>query len=539
MVTTSHGPCDQHAIRGGPVSDEPSGSASTGRWVLVATILASSMVFIDSSVVNVALPTLQRDLDATAAEAQWIVESYALFLAALILVGGSLGDHFGRKRIFLLGTVLFAATSMWCGLANSTAMLITARGAQGVAGALLTPASLAIISATFSDQEKRGRAIGTWSGFTAITASLGPVFGGWLVETFSWRWIFFINIPLALAVIAVTLPNVPSSRDPNAKQLDFLGAILATVGLGGIVFGLIEAPGLGWRDPLIVAALSGGSLALVAFVVTEWRSDHPMMPLELFRSGTFTGANLLTLLLYGAFGGALFYLPFNLIQVQGYSPTAAGAAFLPAILILAALSRWTGGLTGRLGARLPLIIGPTVVAVALLLMALPGIDGSYWTTFFPAAVVLGLGMAITVPTLTTAVMNAVGTDEAGIASGVNNAVSRTASLLAIAIFGIVVATLYNAQINTRLDEVAGLSDETRAAVVKQRDDLAASRVPGGIADESTAASIRRAIDWSFVSGFRLAMYVGAAMALLSAVAAWLLVEQKTVEANSTANGMNA
>ena len=529
MVTTAHGPCDQHVIRHGSDSEGVASDRSTGRWVLMATILASSMVFIDSSVVNVALPTLQRELDATAAQAQWVVESYALFLAALILVGGSLGDHFGRRRIFIVGTALFAATSIWCGLAPNTGTLISARAAQGIAGALLTPSSLAIISATFRDQEERGRAIGTWSGFTAITASMGPVLGGWLVETFSWRWIFFINIPLAVAVLVIAVVKVPESRDPNAKRLDIPGATLATIGLGGVVFGLIEGPGVGWSDPLVWGALGGGALALIGFVITERMSSHPMMPLGLFKSGTFAGANLVTLLLYGAFGGALFYLPFNLIQVQGYSPTAAGAAFLPAVLILAVLSHWTGALSGRVGARLPLVIGPSVVAVALLVMAIPGIDGSYWTTFFPAAVVLGIGMAITVPTLTTAVMNAVDTDEAGIASGVNNAVSRTASLLAIAVFGIVVATAYNQQLDDRLDQIGALSAATRATIVDQRQDLAASKVPRERVDSSTAASLTRAIDWSFVSGFRRVMFIGAGMAMLSAVAAWLLIEPRVVE----------
>lgn len=531
MVTPSPGPRDEHATRSGNenVNQEHDGSPAAGRWVLVATILASSMVFIDSSVVNVALPTLQRELNATAAQAQWVVESYALFLAALILVGGSLGDHFGRKRIFFLGTVLFAATSIWCGLAPNIGMLITARAAQGVAGALLTPSSLAIISATFTNQEERGRAIGTWSGFTAITASLGPVLGGWLVETFSWRWIFFINIPLVIGVVVISIGRVPESRDPNARELDLLGALLATVGLGGLVFGLIEGPATGWSDLLVLATLAGGTVALAAFLLTEWRSSHPMMPLGLFKSGTFAGANLLTLFLYGAFGGALFYLPFNLIQVQGYSPTAAGAAFLPAILILSVLSRWTGALAGRVGARLPLVVGPSFVAVALLLMALPGVDGSYWTTFFPAAVVLGIGMAITEPTLTTAVMNAVSTGEAGIASGINNAVSRTASLLAIAIFGIAVTTVYNTQLDNRLDQISGLSKEARAAVTDQREDLAASEAPAGVRDERIASELTHAIDWSFVSGFRLAMIVGAIMAILSAGAAWWLIAPKIAD----------
>ncbi len=500
----------------------PSDDPSTGRWVLVATILASSMVFIDGSVVNVALPTLQRELNASAADAQWVVESYALFLAALILVGGSLGDHFGRKRIFLIGTVLFAATSIWCGLAPDAGSLITARAAQGVAGALLTPASLAIISATFSDDEQRGRAIGTWSGFTAITAAFGPVLGGFLVEQASWRWVFFINIPLAIGVIVVALPRMPESRDAEARRLDFGGAALATVGLGALVFGLIEAPVAGWTDPLVLTSLVVGVLGLVAFVALEAKLHEPMLPLGLFRSHTFSGANILTLLLYGAFGGALFFLPFNLIQVQGYSSTGAGAAFLPAILLLFLLSRFTGGLAGRVGAKLPLIVGPVIVAAALLMMTLPGIGGSYWTTFFPAAVVFGVGMAITVPTLTTAVMNAVSQQQAGIASGTNNAVSRTASLLAIAVFGVIVTTSFGSSLDDRLDRLDP-APEVRSALGAQRGDWAAAVIPAGTTPEQ-AAALDRAVDESFVSAFRLAMVAAAVMALLSAVAAALLID---------------
>ncbi len=523
MVTIIKPPCDEQVIaHKEPYSPTPC-PENVGRAVLVATILASSMVFIDSSAVNVALPTLQRELGATAAQAQWVVESYALFLAALILLGGVLGDRFGRKRIFLIGTVLFAATSAWCGLAQSVEMLIVARAAQGVAAALLTPASLAIISAAFTDKTERGRAIGTWSGFTAITAAFGPVLGGWLVENASWRWVFAINLPLAMVVVAVSLRAVPESRDEDAGRLDLIGAALATVGLGTLVFGLIEAPVRGWGDSLVVASLVVGAGALVAFVVAEARIASPMLPLTMFRSRTFAGANLLTLLLYGAFGGALFWLPFNLIQVQGYAPTAAGAALLPAILIIFTLSRWTGGLIGRYGAKLPLTVGPGIVAIAFLLFTLPGVGGSYWATFFPASVVLGIGMAITVPPLTTAVLGAVSEQQAGTASGINNAVARSAGLLAIAIFGVLVTSIFSRELDSQLDAVPNLSSETRAAVAAQRSDLAAAQPPPGT-DPATAGAIDAAIDASFVAGFRLAMIIGAVMAMLGAIVAWRLVE---------------
>ena len=528
MVALLKAPCDEQVI----ATKEPTRAVpcppDVGRAVLIATILASSMVFIDSSAVNVALPTLQRELGASAAQAQWVVESYALFLAALLLVGGVLGDRFGRRRIFVLGTVLFAATSIWCGLSPNIEMLIVARAAQGVAGALLTPASLAIISAAFRDETERGRAIGTWSGFTAITAAFGPVLGGWLVENVSWRWVFFINLPLAVVVVAVTLRGVPESRDEGAGRLDVIGAVLATLGLGALVFGLIEAPVRGWSDPLVLVSLLTGVAGLVAFIAVETWMSSPMMPLGLFRSPTFAGANLLTLLLYGAFGGALFWLPFNLIQVQEYSATEAGAALLPAILILFALSRRTGALIGRYGARLPLTIGPSIVALAFLLFTLPGTEGSYWTTFFPAAIVLGIGMAITVPPLTTAVMSAVPRHQAGTASGINNAVARSAGLIAIAVFGVIVTTVFNRELTSRLDAMPTLPSVTREAVDAQRPDLAAARPPEGTAPD-TAAAIGAAIDAAFITGFRVAMVIGAVMALLGAAAAWRLVEGKTAK----------
>jgi EmrB/QacA subfamily drug resistance transporter len=518
-------PCDATVIAGTRAGEcEPSPRATTGRWVLVATILGSSMVFIDGSVVNVALPTLQEDLGATAAATQWVVEAYALFLAALILVGGALGDRYGRQRIFLIGTAMFAVTSLLCGLAPNIESLIATRAAQGVAGALLTPASLALISAAYPDESARGRAIGTWSGFTSVTSAGGPVLGGWLVENLSWRWVFFINLPLAAAVLAITLTRVPESRDPAAGPLDWPGALLATVGLGALVYGLIEAPGAGWGNPRVIASLALGVLSLAGFLLVEARSPSPMMPLSLFRSRTFSGTNLLTFLLYAALGGALYFVPFQLIQVQGYSSTAAGAAFLPFVLLTSSLARWSGGLIGTFGARLPLVVGPLIAAAGFALFAVPGIGGSYWTTYFPAVVVLGLGMAVTVAPLTTAVMGAVDQRRVGLASGVNNAVARTASVLAIAVFGIIVAAAFDRALNDHLNELS-LPPADRQAVEDQKDDLAAAKAPADL-DAATQQEVNDAIDESFLSGFRLAMLIAAGMAVAGALAAGLMIEGK-------------
>ncbi len=478
------------------------------------------MALIDGTVVNVALPVLQAELKATVADVQWIVESYALFLAALILVGGSLGDRFGRRQIFAYGVTLFAVASVWCGLSPSVNQLIIARAVQGIGGALLVPGSLAIISASFSG-EQRGRAIGTWSGFTAMTSALGPVLGGWLVEHVSWRSVFFLNVPLAVVVLGIVFWRVPESRNEETRRLDWWGALLATVGLGAIVYALISSSNLGLSNPVILSCLAVGIVILSAFIFVETHSRASMLPLSLFRSRTFSGANLLTLLLYLGMSGVLFFLPFDLIQVQGYSATAAGAALLPFILIMFLLSRWSGGLISRYGAKLPLIVGPMIAAVGLALFAVPGISGSYWTTFFPAVVVLGVGMAISVAPLTTTVMGAVKTSQAGLASGINNAVARTSGLVSIAVLSLVILGAFNHNLDRRL-AMLKISPEVQQMLDSQRTKLAGTEVPPGLSPEVSAV-IHRAIAESFVDSFRLVMLVAVGLALASAIVAFVMI----------------
>jgi EmrB/QacA subfamily drug resistance transporter len=478
------------------------------------------MAFIDGTVVNVALPALQASFHASVVDVQWVVESYGLFLAALILVGGSLGDLFGRRLAFLVGVTIFAVASAGCGLSANIHQLIIARSIQGVGAALLVPGSLAIISTSF-DEGSRGQAIGTWSGFTAITTAIGPVLGGWLIQHATWRWVFLINLPLAAGVIAISVWRIPESRSASSRSIDWLGAILATIGLGGLVIGFLESVNLGWGNPLVFGSLIVGFGCLVALFFAEARGSTPMLPLTLFDSRSFSGANLLTLCLYAAVGIFFFLFPLDLIQVQGYSTTAAGAAILPFILLMFVLSRWSGGLVARYGPRGPLIIGPLIAALGFVLFAVPSVGGSYGKTFFPAVVVLGFGMAVTVAPLTTVVMNSVTQDRVGAASGINNAVARVAGVLAIAVLGIVMVKAFGSRLNYSLAHFGvppGIVQELQESMNK----LAGLQAPAGL-DPGREAAIRKSIGEAFVFGFRIVMFICAGLALASAAVGWVMI----------------
>jgi EmrB/QacA subfamily drug resistance transporter len=506
MATIARPPCDEAAIRSSRCS---SSAAVHGSWILAATILGSSMAFIDGTVVNVALPALQSALHATISDVQWVVESYALFLAALLLIGGVLGDLYGRRKVFAFGVAVFSAASALCGCSPDIRWLTIARGVQGVGGALLVPGSLALISANFSEDE-RGRAIGTWSGFTSITAAVGPVLGGWFTQYGSWRWVFFINVPVGLAVLLLAVWKVPESSGGNQRlRFDWAGGLLAVLGLGGVVFALINSrPAMGLE----------GAIFLIGLLWWETRSSSPMLPLSLFRSLNFSGANLLTLFLYSGLSGMLFFFPLDLIQVQGYTPTQAGAALLPFILLMFLLSRWSGGLLDRYGARPPLVIGPLIAATGFALFTRPGIAGSYWTMFFPALVVLGIGMAISVAPLTTTVMNSVDQNHAGTASGINNAISRVAALLAVAAFGALLADTFQGALDRNLNHL-GVSPAAAAHVEAQRSRLAAAETDDPLA--------RQAIDEAFVAGYRLVLWISSGLAVASSLTAALLITTKT------------
>jgi EmrB/QacA subfamily drug resistance transporter len=471
VVAAQASPCDELVIRTQPNAvDRP---CRRKRMALAATILGSSMAFIDGSVVNVALPAMQSELGASVAAMQWIVNAYLLFLGSLVLVGGSMGDKLGRRTVFIAGVGVFTVASAACGLAPNASSLIVARAVQGIGAALFVPSSLAIIGAVF-EGEARGRAIGTWAAVGAITSAVGPVAGGALVDALSWRAIFFLNVPLAALTIALAMSSVPNSHKLDApQQLDWPGALSAAAGLATLTYGLTQVSARGFAHPLVLGTIGAGVLVLGAFVRIEANSRHPMMPLDVFRSRDFTGANLVTLLLYFGLGGALFFLPFTLIRAHAYTATEAGAALLPVPVIIGLLSRFTGSLTSRFGSRALLSAGPAVAGIGFAMLALPFVHGGYWTGFFPTLAVLGLGMTITVAPLTATVMGSVPGDQVGIASGINNAVARVASLLAVAVLGIVFVWSHEAALSARLDALHIPQDARQTGQLLEPDGAAA------------------------------------------------------------------
>jgi EmrB/QacA subfamily drug resistance transporter len=522
-------PCDALIIRS--ASGPPACARQARQWVLAATVLGSSMAFIDSSVVNVALPKMEADLEATLAEMTWVTNAYTLCLSALLLIGGAAADQLGRRRMFLTGLSVFALASAGCGLAPDVEILVLARAIQGIGAALLIPCSLAIIGATF-DESELGAAIGTWSGASAIAAGGGPLLGGWLVDHSSWRAIFLINPVLAVPTMAIVLRHLRESRNPDARPgLDWSGAALTFAGLGSLVYGLIGASTHGWSSPLVLGSLALGSALLVSFILVERRSSAPMMPLQLFQSRTFSGVNVLTLLLYGALGGTMFFLPFLLIQVHGYSAAAAGGVFLPLTLILAILSRWGGRLVDRFGARVPLVVGPAVVATGLVLLSRPGVGGAYWQTFLLPTLVMGFGMSITVAPLTTTVLSSVPGHQTGVASGINNAVAQVAGLLVIAVLSTVGIGTLNGSLDAHLHnanasaDVRQLVDSTRGGFVVPEMQHAAS--------VETLQAARSIVRSSLLDTIRRILWIGAGLALASAICAALMIGESPPTATSS------
>lgn len=403
-----------------------------GRWVVAAAVLGSGVAFLDGTVVNAALPAVSRDLDASLGDLQWVLTGYLLTLGSLLVLGGSLGDRYGRRQIFVIGLVGFAVTSLLCAVAPDTGALIVARCVQGVAAALLVPNSLAMVSASFA-MDDRGRAIGAWSGLAGIATALGPFLGGYLIDSVSWRWVFVMNLPIAVAAIVIARRHVPESRDDHTgAHVDLAGSALLTVGLAGVVYALIEGPGGDWTVGTVVLGIVG-VLALLAFVLVEAHIPSPMVPLRVFRSQQFSGANAVTFAVYAALGAVTFLLVVHLQTDLGYSALEAGASLLPITACMLLLSARSGALAQRIGPRLPMTLGPLGVAVGMALLGRVDPGTTYWETVFPAMVVLGLGLSLTVAPLTATVLGAVDDSHAGIASAINNSVARIAGLLAVAV----------------------------------------------------------------------------------------------------------
>ncbi len=500
-------------------------SSTVETWTLTAAIFASSMVFIDLSTLNVALPAIQRDLGINGKNLLWIINAYTLFLSSLMLLGGSLGDIYGRKKIFVIGIIIFSISSFLCGISSGIEMLIIVRGFQGIGGALMVPGSLAIISSVIPS-ERRGKAYGTWSTFSALTTSAGPVLGGWLAGIGLWRVIFFINIPLAIFTIFALLAKVPESKDESAKGLDIPGAVSATIGLAGITYGFLEASDTNFAAARVIVPLSVGVLAIILFLIIEFRSNHPLMPLSLYHSRSFSGVNLLTLLMYTALNVGLFFLPMNLVQIQGYKEFSAGLAILPFAILISAMSRFSGAFADKFGARIPLIAGPLIAGAGIFLLSFPGVTAGpsdYWGTFFPGILILGVGMGIVVAPLTATVMSSVPSGNTGIASGINNTMARIAGLIAIAVLGSFMIIFFKGNLESRTSSLT-LTHNQKTELIKNSDDLAEAKPPEGLMDKEKTL-INSDIKHSFVNAFDLILYISAALSILSALTSFFTVEK--------------
>jgi EmrB/QacA subfamily drug resistance transporter len=488
---------------------------------LAVAVLGSTLAFVDESVVNVALPAIESSLRTSLEAMQWVVNAYTLCMSALLLFGGAAADQFGRRLVFVIGVSVFAAASIGCGLAPNVQMLMALRAVQGTGAALLIPCALALIGAAF-DEHDRGGAIGIWAGASAIAAGAAPLLGGWLVDHSSWRVIFLINPAIAIPTLVIALREVPESRNPDAPPgVDWRGALLAVAGLGGLAYGLIASSALGWSHFAVIGSLSAGAVLLSAFVLAEHASASPMMPLELFRSPRFSGANVLTLLLYGAVGAAFFFLPFLLIQARGYSATATGVAYIPFTLVVGLLSRWSGRLGDKFGARWPLISGPASVAVGFALLGSG--EGSYWITLV-SMTILGFGMGITAAPLTTTVINAVPPDRTGVASGVNNAVSSVGSLLLIAVLGSVALGVFDHTLDRDLRST-DISPPARAIVDSARGGFVVPRTAAGVSGQARQQA-HVIITNALADTVRMAMWIAGLLALCGALTAVLTIKQE-------------
>ena len=502
--------------------------SSNEKWVLVTAVLASGMAFIDATALNVALPAIQSQTRATGTELFWIVNSYAVVTAALILFGGALGDGFGRKRVFAIGISLFVAASLGCGLSSGTQFLIVARTLQGLGAALMIPGSLALISTTFHASH-RGRAIGIWSACSVVMTALGPIIGGLLADIGWWRAIFFINLPIGVLSLAALLTKVKVPVHQRSRSVDYAGAVFGIVALAGINFALLEVASRGWNDVIVVSAFVGGILFLGVFLWHESRSASPLLPLELCRNQNFRAACQLTVCFYSGLYGMLFFLALNLIQVQGYAAAVAGAAQLPVMVLVILLSPIAGSLVDRYGPRLPLMVGGILGGLGFLMLARPSVtSGStyYWTSFFPPLLLLGAAMGMSAAPLSTTIMNSVPATHSGVASGINSMLSRLSSVLGIAILGPIAIITFGHALMQQSQSLS-LDDRWSSALQRESWRLADAVPPPGMSPEMTNA-VQNGIRLAYVDAFRVVSCISAALVVLSTLLAAMMLQKPTV-----------
>ncbi|QGJ68970.1 Multidrug resistance protein Stp [Planctomycetales bacterium 10988] len=513
------------------------------RWTVLTTVLGSGLAFIEGSAVNLAVPALQETFGGDVLGPQWVIESYALVLAACMLLGGALCDRWGTRRVFGWGVAIFAAASLWCGIAGSLTNLVIARALQGLGGALLMPGSLALLGNVIA-RERRGKAIGIWSAFSAVSLGLGLVAGGWLIDNAGWRAIFLINVPPALFILWILRSSVPADKiDPDHDKVDWIGAITATLALTLLTYGIIESSRLGWKDPQVIFSLLGCLPLFVFFFFWESRTRDPMLPLALFQDRNFTGANLLTLLIYSSLGASLLFMPMNFLQIQHYTATQAGLAILPFVFIMAFVSQYIGKIVDKVGARILLTVGPTIAGLGYFLLVIPGTDAHYWRDLFPAIFLQGIGMSMTVTPLVTTVLSAAPTSELGIASGINNAASRLAMVLSVAIAGPIAIAVFGMDLQKDLEKI-GVSETIKQEILEKQTDLAAIELPTDL-PESQAEAVNATIADAFIASFRAIMILSGGIAILGVVLAYFmigikkkeLVEQKEEIQNLDAHAM--
>lgn len=493
-----------------------------GKLILTSTILASGMAFLDGSVVNIAIPTIQAKLNATITGIQWVVNGYMLMLCALILISGALGDRYGRKRIFSLGIGLFIVASFLCSVAQTIGQLEIFRAIQGIGGAMMVPGSLSIINIAF-EENVRGRAIGLWSGFAGGVAALGPLVGGWLVQYLGWPSIFYINIPLGLLALFIAIKYIPETRNHESTKIDFLGTVLIFLSLLGISYGLISVSDLGWSNPIIITSLIVGILSFIFFIFAERKVKEPLVPFHIFSSPLVVGANLATLFLYFALSGVIFFLVLNFQQVQHYSPIFAGLGMLPTVLLITFLSGTGGTIADKIGPRIPMIVGPFIVALGMASLILPGKNANYFIQFLPGLILFGLGMSLVIAPLTKSALS-VEEKYSGAASGVNNAVARVAGLLAVALLGVIVVAIFESQLSAKMAS-SQLPKPMQQQIMVQENKLGGISIPANFAS-STKNVAQKTIEDAFVSGFRWAMTINATLAFLSSITAFFTIRNK-------------